>query len=66
VEAKDLEANPEETEVIVEWQEITNETAVHSVRTWRKEMMACQETTEARLECKQPTSEDTKPQERCV
>jgi hypothetical protein len=31
------------------------EAAVHSMRTWRKEMMACQEPTEAHMECKEPT-----------
>jgi hypothetical protein len=31
----DLEANPEETEAIVEWQEIPNEeTTIHSMRGW--------------------------------
>jgi hypothetical protein len=29
------------------------------MRTWRKETMACQETTEERMECTKPTSEDT-------
>jgi hypothetical protein len=63
VEATDLEANPEETEAVVELQEITNEkAAIHSLREWRKETMACQETTEARLECKEPTSEDMEPE----
>jgi hypothetical protein len=28
---------------------------------WREEMMAYQETTEARLECKEPSSEDMEP-----
>jgi hypothetical protein len=54
-----LEANPEEMEAIVEWQEIPNEEAtVHSMRAWGKEMMASQETTETRLACKEPTSVD--------
>jgi hypothetical protein len=34
------------------------ETAIHSLRTWREETMACQEPTESRLECKEPTTED--------
>jgi hypothetical protein len=34
------------------------EDAIHSLRAWRKEKLACQETTEARLECKEATSED--------
>jgi hypothetical protein len=59
VEATDLAANPEERKALVEWQEIPNEeAAVHFMREWRKEMMACQETTEAHLECKKPTSVD--------
>jgi hypothetical protein len=43
----------------VERQEIPNEEAtIHSLRACRKETMACQDTTEARLECEEPTSED--------
>jgi hypothetical protein len=34
------------------------EAANHSLREWAKETMACQGTMEARLECKQPNSED--------
>jgi hypothetical protein len=34
------------------------ETAIHSMRAWRKETMACQETKEACLECKEPTAEE--------
>jgi hypothetical protein len=33
------------------------EAAKYSMRAWRKEMMACQGTTEAYLECTEPTSE---------
>jgi hypothetical protein len=33
------------------------EAAIHSMRAWQKEMMACQETMEAHLEFKEPTSE---------
>jgi hypothetical protein len=31
-----------------------------NMNVWRKETMICQETTEARLECKEPTLEDMK------
>jgi hypothetical protein len=59
VEATDLEAHPKETEAIVEQQEIPKEEAViHLLRAWRQETMACQETMEAHLESKEPTSED--------
>jgi hypothetical protein len=34
------------------------EARIHSMRAWRKEKMTCQETTEAHLEFKEPTSED--------
>jgi hypothetical protein len=34
------------------------EAAMYFMRAWLKEMMACQETTEALMECKDPTSED--------
>jgi hypothetical protein len=37
------------------------EATVHSLSTWRRETMACQEMTEANLECKEPTSEDMEP-----
>jgi hypothetical protein len=30
------------------------EAAIHSLREWRKETMACLEKTKARLECKKP------------
>jgi hypothetical protein len=50
-----VEANPVETEAIVERQEIPKEeAAVHTTRSWQKETVACQEKTEARLECKEP------------
>jgi hypothetical protein len=59
VEATNLDANPGKTKVVVERQEIPNEeAAVHPVRAWWKETVACQETTKARLGCKEPTSED--------
>jgi hypothetical protein len=34
------------------------EVAIHFLRAWRKETMACQETAEAHQDCKEPTSED--------
>jgi hypothetical protein len=41
----------------VEWQEIPNEeVAIHSLWGSRNDRMDCQEMTEARLECKEPTS----------
>jgi hypothetical protein len=62
-EATDLEANPEETEAVVERQEIPNEeAAVHSMRAWRKETVVCQETMVVRLKCNEPTSEDMEPE----
>jgi hypothetical protein len=63
VEATDLEANPVETEAIVERQGIPHEeAAVHSMKAWQKGTVACQEMTEARLGCKEPTSEDMEPE----
>jgi hypothetical protein len=54
-----MEPNLEEKEAIVEWQKIHNkEAAIHSLRAYRKEMMAYQETMEAHLECEEPTSVD--------
>jgi hypothetical protein len=48
VEAPDLDANPGETEAVVQRQEIPNEEAAfHSMRAWRKETVVCQETMEA-------------------
>jgi hypothetical protein len=46
--------------------EVKMEAAVHSLRAWRKETMACQGTTEARLECKEPTSEDMEAEHKKV
>jgi hypothetical protein len=46
---------------LLSWMDIHHEkmeAAIHTLRTWRKEMMACQEMVEACLECKEPTSED--------
>jgi hypothetical protein len=45
----------------VSWMDIHQEkmeAAIHVLRAWRREMMACQEMMEAHLECKEPTSED--------
>jgi hypothetical protein len=64
VEVTDLEANPEETEAMVERQEISNEEAVvHSMRAWHKEAVACQETTEACLDSKEPNPDDMEHRE---
>jgi hypothetical protein len=45
---------------LVSWMEIHQkiEATIHAMRAWRKETMACQDMTEACLECKEPTSED--------
>jgi hypothetical protein len=41
-----MEPNSEEKEAAMEWQEIPNkETAIHSLRAYRREMKAYQETT---------------------
>jgi hypothetical protein len=42
------------------------EAAVRSLRAWPEETIACQELTEARLECKKPTSEDMEAEYREV
>jgi hypothetical protein len=53
----DVKANPVKTEAVGEQQEIPKEkAAVHSIRSRQKETVACQVTTEVRLESKEPTS----------
>jgi hypothetical protein len=55
-----MEPNPGEKEAVVERQEIPNKEATfHSLRACQIERMACQRTTEARLECEEPTSAGT-------
>jgi hypothetical protein len=50
----------------VERQKIPNkEAAIHSLRACSKEMMACQEMTEACLECEEPTSVDMETEAAC-
>jgi hypothetical protein len=42
VEATDVEENPVDMDAVVEQQKIRNEeAAVHSIRAWQKEMVAC-------------------------
>jgi hypothetical protein len=54
-----MEPNPGEKKAVVERQTVLNEEeAIYSVRACRKETMAGQETTEARLECEKATSVD--------
>jgi hypothetical protein len=54
-------SNPGEKEAVVEWQEISNkEVAIHSLSACRNERTACQEMTEAHLECEEPASADMK------
>jgi hypothetical protein len=61
VNPEKTEPNPEENEAILEQQKRHNEeTAIHSLRACRSEMMECQETTEAHLEYEEPASGDTK------
>jgi hypothetical protein len=53
--------NPREKEAIVEQQEIPNEeVAIHSLKACQNKRTACQETTEAHVGCKEPTSADMK------
>jgi hypothetical protein len=54
-----MDPYPGEKEAVVERQEVPNEEAtVHSLSACWKETIACKETTEARLECEEPTSMD--------
>lgn len=58
-EATHLEANSIETEATVERQEIPNkEAAVHSMRAWQKETVACQVMTDVCKESKKPSPEE--------
>jgi hypothetical protein len=62
-DGEEVEANPVETEAVVEHQEIPKEeAAVHSMRAWQKETVACQETMETRLAFKELTSDDMGPE----
>jgi hypothetical protein len=56
-----MKPNPRGKDAVMEWQEIRNEeVAIHCLRACRNERTACQEMTEAHLECKEPSSVDMK------
>jgi hypothetical protein len=54
---KKMYPNPGEKETVMGRREVPNEeTSIHSLRACRRETMACQEMTEAHLECNEPNS----------
>jgi hypothetical protein len=52
------ECTQEEMNTLMDIHQEKMEAAIHSLRAWREEMMVCQGTMEACLECKELTSED--------
>jgi acetyl-CoA carboxylase alpha subunit len=52
-------------ENVMERQEIPKEAAVHTMRAWQEETVACHETMAARLEYKEPMSKDMESEVEC-